>query len=75
MKTKKEKESILAIADELLSVSEDMVYYEGGTPKSRFTCIREAINYKTQKKSNKLSECMGRAHEEEKFNHLTKSWN
>jgi hypothetical protein len=80
MKTSKEqKERILAIAEEIQETNDIKNVYRSERDqviKSWFTCIREAINYKEPKQSNKLSERSANYHESrnERYNYNTKSF-
>lgn len=78
MKTSTEqKERILSIAEEIQENNEiNNVYRDQPIEKSWFTCIREAINYKEPKQSNKLSERSASYHESrnERYDYNTKSF-
>ena len=49
-------------------------YEETDVLKSRFTCLREAINYVYPEKSKKLADIMALGHENETYNQSTKNW-
>lgn len=70
-----DKNRIRTIAQEIKELNEWKI--EDGErieEKSWITCIKEAINYVEPKRSNKLSECMGRHNEvtNQRYNHITR---
>ena len=74
--TIEQKELIYQRAEEIQESNQmDFDYEETDILKSRFTCLREAINYVYPEKSKKLADIMALGHENETYNQSTKNWN